>query len=976
MLIQRKKSCVRISVCNLFYGLYLLLFAFMPVHYARADGFLQPEEGYSVVPQEPETVPDASHYEQNAPDEKVISDDIIAEDITKNENDDSEEDDYIPDDEELIFSYDLQGYDADDYFYAYNLNKTVYLPMSQIASAIGIDYILDDKVIVANFTNNTERKYVIDLNNMTANNGDNSIDVSERDYKNIEDTVFFSVDFLQRFFDIEVKIDFYNMEMSLDSEMEFPSNVKRNAEKKRNIRAVKLPSGSFEDYEMDNRLFGSPVLDINLGKNWRHSKNPNRYSNSDSYTVNFSGIVGGLDINSFFSGSSSDNNRKPTVRLTGSRVFLDEPPNVFNLKSLKVGDISGMNESYFASSGSGRGIFVSSFKDLVMSADKTIDITGPLKEGWEVELYWNDMLIGYRQNGVDGEYSFPNTPVNYGLNKFKLVFYGPYGEVVTEEKRYYSGTSPVKKGEVGYTSSVFQANRHLFENNEKTSGEKNNAPVVNTNVYYGYNDDLTLMAGYTKTTEADNIKNNQQFGMAGLQYNLTGSSIQYNLGRNLDTDRVSHHFDWQGNIYLGYLYASYDKYNKIHSPVSYYGGEYLKDKTEFRFSGSTHNTPYSITYKTGEKEVGGTEYQDISFRVSKQITLRTFLSLEDEYSMKTYTNRVIPTLYYHRDKYSLQTSVEYSNKPHSEFKNFSSQLTWRDDKYTYYTLSYKRDLVEDMDYLTLTGARIFPFGGLSASASIDKKANLSLSLNYSNSFAKEPDKNDFLTSAKSKFSKSGTIYISAHDENGNPVKGAGIIANNMVNKIYTNEEGAAMLADLRTYEKTLISIDIDNIEDLTLKPLFYEKKIVLRPGTMRHIILPFIHVGIIEGQIENPKGRRMYGYKISAIDKNGDEKASVFSDLEGYFIMEDVPYGEYDLTISKEGKMLTTVKDIVVDDFDILVDGEIKLSNEENKEDENDNSEDEQAEETDNDDASDKEDTNNNINSEQEISDEELLDRL
>ena len=115
-----------------------------------------------------------------------------------------------------------------------------------------------------------------------------------------------------------------------------------------------------------------------------------------------------------------------SIALTNrSRTFLDEPENKFNLKTLKVGDISGLSSSYFADASYGRGAAVSSFKNLVMSANKTIDITGPLLDGWQVELYWNEQLVGYRQNGVNGQYNFPNMPVSYGLNTFKLVFYGP-----------------------------------------------------------------------------------------------------------------------------------------------------------------------------------------------------------------------------------------------------------------------------------------------------------------------------------------------------------------------------------------------------------------------------------------------------------------------------------------------------------------------------------------------------------------------
>lgn len=145
---------------------------------------------------------------------------------------------------------------------------------------------------------------------------------------------------------------------------------------------------------------------------------------------------------------------------------MDEPKNALNLTTFEAGDVTGFNSTLFNNSVSGRGAYASSFKDLVLSADKTIDINGPLSDGWQVELYQNNQLIEFRQSSIGGRYQFANVPVSYGLNTFKLVFYGPYGEILTEERNYYSGTSPVKTGEFGYVLNAYQRDRYLFEGSE------------------------------------------------------------------------------------------------------------------------------------------------------------------------------------------------------------------------------------------------------------------------------------------------------------------------------------------------------------------------------------------------------------------------------------------------------------------------------------------------------------------------------
>ena len=834
-----------------------------------------------------------------------------------------EEDSYIPEDSELIFETIIQKYIEDDYMYAYNDGGTVYLSLAQLASFIGLMYENNNGIVTSYYSNNKAGVYTINLNKMTANAGSRDVEMSAKDYKSLDNTMFFSTDFLSRLYGIEIKYNFYDMKISIDRELEFPTMVKRNANKKRkNSRAFEFADKSFKDYEFDKRWFGMPVVDLTLGKGWGHYPK-GRTTNSDNYAINIATIAGGLDINSYISGNSYDNH-KPQVRLYGGRTLLEEPPNKINLKQFRIGDINGISSTYFAASSYGRGVTASSFKDLVMSADKTIDIVGPLREGWEVELYWNGQLVGYRQNSIAGEYNFPNIPVSYGLNTFKLVFYGPYGEKYEEEKRYYSGTSPVRKGEVGYNVAAYQPWRYLVEQNEPNKYEGKDIAVLDTAFYYGLSDDITLMGGVTQTPDAETRTKTQHFDMVGAQYALSGSSVQYNLEHNTDTSKVGHHFEWQGDVYYGTIYAMYDKYNGLHSPLSYYGNEYLKTKTEIRYSGSVWNIPYFASYRTGKKEEGDKPYENITGRVSKNITNHWYASLEDDYDSISHENEIRPSVYTYWDNYSLNTDLTYRSNPDPDFIDFSTKLTWRQDRYTYYTAGYRRDIQERMDFYTISGSRIFDFGGLSLSMSVDKRGNFSTYLSYNISFSKEPDKWNMLTSANSKLSNSGSIYATFHDDDGNPLEGVGVTANNMVNEQYTNEDGAVFITDLMANEKTILNVDMETLEDVSLKPDMETKKLVLRPGTLKEVDFEFKHYGSVEGQIANPYGKRLYGYKVAAVNDKGEELAATFSDLEGYFIIPDVPYGTVNVVISKDNRELAKLSGIKVDDLDIMLENEIE----------------------------------------------------
>ena len=830
----------------------------------------------------------------------------------------------------LILEPKIQNYTLDDYAYVYEKNGKDFISLPQLASYTGFKYEKEGSTY--------KISWALTPSNVLINLVDRSIEVDgikqmmePNDVKYIENTLFVSTSFLERVFKIKTEIDYLNMSMSVDALQDFPTTIKKNLEKNRAGGLYSYQRDSFKDYDFDNRWFGAPVLDVTLGKGWNHNKN-GMTSNSDNYALNFAGIAAGLDVTAYLSGDSA-RDRKPTARITGSREFLEEPGNPLLLKRMEIGDVSGVNNSYFTNSSYGRGISLSSFKDLILSADKTIDITGPLQEGWQVELYWNDQLMGYRQNGVAGRYNFENLPVSYGLNTFKLMFYGPYGETRTEYKRYYSGTSPVKKGEFGYTIDAFQPERYLIEDHmDLDETRKTSKSVFDMTGYYGLTDNLTLMSGYTQTPDYEHTSV-QNFGMAGMQYAIDGLSVQYNLERNLDTDRMGQHIEAQGDVYIGTIFASADNYNKIHSPISARGNDYMENAYEARLSGLLpYNMPYYVSYRFGSYEDSPQKFHDVSTRISKQVKHGINLTLENTYYHTTHggedRDEVQFGAYKWWGNFSSEAWITYDVKPDSEFKEFRLRGDWRTGRRTYLTAEYIRDLRRDMDSIAVSAGKVFDFGGLTLTLRADRDKNISAYLTYNISFAKEPDRINVFATGNSRFGETGSVYVNLKDENGEPLEGVGLNANGLEKEVYTDESGHALLPDLQTYEKTIVVVDDETLPDIALYPEKEEQKLVLRPGTIRTVDINFVHKGAVEGRLENTYDHMMFGYEISAYDENGEQVLSTFADTDGYFVLEGLKYGTYKLVVTKDGINLGVLQKVVVDDVLIYLDNEIDLNEE------------------------------------------------
>ncbi|QXM08033.1 carboxypeptidase-like regulatory domain-containing protein [Geomonas subterranea] len=83
----------------------------------------------------------------------------------------------------------------------------------------------------------------------------------------------------------------------------------------------------------------------------------------------------------------------------------------------------------------------------------THDMHGQLPPGWDAELFHNGTQIRYQPPTAEGMYHFVNLRVYYGVNSFKVVLHGPFGERQESEEVFVSdATTPT--GELLYTLSA------------------------------------------------------------------------------------------------------------------------------------------------------------------------------------------------------------------------------------------------------------------------------------------------------------------------------------------------------------------------------------------------------------------------------------------------------------------------------------------------------------------------------------------
>ena len=81
---------------------------------------------------------------------------------------------------------------------------------------------------------------------------------------------------------------------------------------------------------------------------------------------------------------------------------------------------------------------------------------GPLPPGWSVELYRNNELLDYIPSSDNGLYQFDDVPLLFGTNYFRLIFYGPQGQVQEENYRYTLDRTLTRPGKHQYRFQTSQ----------------------------------------------------------------------------------------------------------------------------------------------------------------------------------------------------------------------------------------------------------------------------------------------------------------------------------------------------------------------------------------------------------------------------------------------------------------------------------------------------------------------------------------
>ncbi len=342
---------------------------------------------------------------------------------------------------------------------AYQIGDAVFVPMAELARVLTLLVQVDTTARRGKgFLLNAENTFDLDVDRRRVflAGKESTFDASRVTVQ--PDDIYVDTRLLEQWWPVSLKPDLSKLQLLVKPREPLPLQLRLARERAaRSMNISSSPGGassrSFPQFTIPHETFSLPAIDQTLSVYAGGSKTGlTNWAASSSTFLN--GDLFGLEASGFaYVGSTNATEVDQKFRLTLGRNDLSgrllgrlaaTTAQVGNVLLPGVGHIS-------RSSATGNGVLLS---NVPLSRPQTYGVTsfkGALQPGWDVELYFNDALVGYQQSRADGTYSFEDQMLVFGENRYRLVFHGPQGQLQVESKTFQLDASTVRPGEFLYT---------------------------------------------------------------------------------------------------------------------------------------------------------------------------------------------------------------------------------------------------------------------------------------------------------------------------------------------------------------------------------------------------------------------------------------------------------------------------------------------------------------------------------------------
>ncbi len=705
------------------------------------------------------------------------------------------------------------------------------------------------------------KKFELDLNNKIAKSDIGKFKTSNK-ISVKDDNIWVPIYEIEKWFDLDIVVKIASQELKIKSKIPFPIEERHN---RRISEFKKIPKSKptrplgGEKY----KLITPPSVDIATSSTYRKN------SISNKPTINHN--VNIRTTNDFMYGtlttqSRINNDNQLSHMIINYKQESNEPKLLGPLKARRfdIGDIVTTHVAVGGQVSQETGIRITNTNSLRNFLTPTTSISGTAFPGWDVELYRNTQLIKFQEVDENGFYSFDNIDLYLSDNNFRLIFYGPQGEV-REETVFV----PVNQKSLTYENSAYDISLSLSEKNtyRKNLGYSNkdkNPGSLNISAYYEkpITDATTISAGLWSSKKNDKRNSAINLGFSTIKnQSLINATMaidddgdiysEVSLRKDIGQHELRNLTTWEGENFDNQSSGETEKPGSFRNNFSIVGPLPWNKNNKQRY---ILNTNY-IKNTDGDSFINALAGLSLSIKntsVNQQISYDKSTNSQNSDSLRSLTH-----IARNIGKNRIRISSDYSLKPERELNSINATYRKNFTKKTKIELSInkkpQRRLTEYQAKLDWQAG----FARISPSIKYDSNKNLFAGLNTKIGILKDPSQKK-IKLIDSNITNTGSVSVFVYlDKDGNgkfndddeALENIAIVAPQNGGRIITNKDGIALFNRMQRLKLTDIYLDKETLQDPTWVSSFEGVSILPREGYTAKVEFPIHISGEIDGSV-------------------------------------------------------------------------------------------------------------------------------
>lgn len=823
--------------------------------------------------------------------------------------------------DELILEVKIQGVDATDTVIAYGSRTGVYLPLGTLARILDIAIAVGDGGNYASgWVLSEQRTLTIDLNKGIVTLAGKESALPADAAVAFDGELYVRADQFERLVPLRIATDLRSQAILIETLEPFPfeERMRREAERRR-LANRPDPAGKVDwpRQETPYLLASVPVANVELRAMSDSTIGPRLEANAQ-----LAGDLGFLTAQAYLGGDSIKG--LTTSLIEAGRIDPDaQLLGPLQATEFAMGDVSTTSMAIGLRSVAGRGATITNVPPESFSVFEKIDLRGILPDGYEVELYRNDILVGSTREAVNGQYEFLQVPVDFGLNVFRLVFFGPQGQRSEEVRRISVGDGRLPTGKLVYRFGAVQKDENVLGVRDP---DYNPPPDfgswrASAELAYGISPGLTALAsGAWFATAVDT----RWMAAAGIRTGIGAFAIKadaaiQNRGAFALSGGVAGRF---GNSALTVAHTEYS--GPFIDETRTIGSEILRRSTELDFNTSLDfgdpvgglSIPLTARVRRIESAAGRTQTNAAlraSTRAAGLLVSNTFeYSLSEapgaESLSQLFGNFDLATT--SRSNTRGRISLGYRLLPSPDLVTAGIEVDHAIDQDTAVRGSLSYAFRNKSALLGLSAVRDFERFTVALDGNYGLRDNAySVGLRLGFSFGRDPLRGRLFVARPGLAGSGGASVRAFRDMDGDGVFGPGdsvlpeVDFASFNQTATTGDDGIARLDRLGEGRPVAVQVDTSTLPDIDLAPVNQGIEIVPRPGRIHSADFPIVALSEVDGTVtfrQDGKQRGVSGVRLQLRNADGKIVAYSRTEIEGYYFFERVLPGNYTIELDPE----------------------------------------------------------------------------